>query len=80
MYLIQAAIEKAIESGDLRWAGWAMLAAGILMAMVGTFRNQAFKIGYWRMTSTLLILGITAMSGLLEEGLKIIAKLIGAGE
>jgi len=80
MYLIQMAIERAIESGDLRWAGWAMIGAGIVMAMVGTFRNQTFKVGYWRMVTTFLVIGITAMSGLLEEGLKIIAKLIGAGE
>ena len=80
MMLLQEAIQQAIEHGDLRWAGWAMLVVALLMVIVGTLRNQTFKLGYWRMCSTLLILGITAMSGLLDEGLKIIAKLIGAGQ
>lgn len=79
MYEIQAAIQHALEHGDLRYAGWLMLATGLVMALVGVIRGQEFKVGYWRMTVSLLVLGITAMSGLLAEGLKIIAKLIGAG-
>jgi len=78
MFLIQEAIHQAIENGHLVYAGWAMLIVGLSMALVGVIRKQSFKIGYWRMTVTLLVLGITAMSGLLAEGLKIIAKLIGA--
>ena len=79
MLIIQQAIRQAIENGHLIYAGWFMLATGLVMALVGVIRSQEFKVGYWRMTVSLLILGITAMSGLLEEGLKIIAKLIGAG-
>ncbi len=78
MLSIQEAIQRAIEHGDLRYAGWAMLVVGLLLVAVGAIRKQTFKVGYWRMTISLLVLGITAMSGLLAEGLKIIAKLIGA--
>lgn len=80
MYLIQQAIQHAIEQGHLLYAGWAMLIVGLLLVVLGAVRKQSFKVGYWRMTISLLILGIGAMSGLLEEVLKIIAKLIpGAG-
>lgn len=78
MLSIQAAIQHAIEHGDLRYAGWLMLVIGLGLVVVGVVRNQSFKVGYWRMAISLLVLGITAMSGLLAEGLKIIAKLIGA--
>ena len=75
MYVMQAAIQQSIEEGNLVVAGWIMVITALLLTSIGMaismWRREKFR--YWKMISTLLILGLAAMSGLLDEMLKIVA-------
>lgn len=79
MYEVQAAIQASIEEGNLVVAGWIMVITALVMTIIGMaismWRREKFR--YWKMISTLLVLGLAAMSGLLDELLKIFAGKLG---
>ena len=81
-FLIQESIEESIKYGHLVRAGYAMLISGLLISVFGTavaiVRKERFR--YWQIAFTLLVLGLAALSGLMDEGLKIVAgQLTGGG-
>ena len=80
-FLVQQAMQEAAEHGHLITAGWLILGVTLLLWVVGMsiamYQREKFR--YWRMITIGLVLGLAAMSGLLDEVLKIIAKGIGAG-
>ena len=80
MMLLQEAIEHSLESGRLINAGWLTLIVTLVVFAFGMFfaikRKESFR--YWRIISTMTLIGFAAMSGLMDEALKIIAKFLGA--
>lgn len=80
MTFIQAAIAESIEHGHLINAGWLTLIVTLLLFMAGMgyaiHRKEPFR--YWRVITTMALLAFAAMSGLMDEALKIIAKFLGA--
>ena len=76
MMMIQEAIQQSIEAGHLINAGWLILIVTLLLTIIGMafaiYRREKFR--YWRVISTMLILGLAAMSGLLDEILKLFAE------
>jgi amino acid permease len=63
-------IEKAQNAGQLVVMGYILVVTAVVIVGVRAYREKPFTAQFWKVMATLIVLGLAAAAGLVDEGIE----------